>query len=150
MVQTTGTLGELRHEGRLPRGWVRLASAQGLRFEGPRGGDGSAALVTVTTADGADDIDVESLRLMAELTTAYPDSLLANCELWPHPQWGDGRFVQSAHVTGRQTQAHDVYLFVADGQRIRIDVTCPLARLLTIEEAVAAIVARLRASEEDR
>ena len=39
--------------------------------------------------------------------------------------------------------AHDTYLFVDHGRRVRVEVDCALADLLGLEETIAALVARL-------
>ena len=88
------------------------------------------------------------MGLLHELQAVRPDALLANCELWPHLQWGDGRYIQTAYVEGDVTMANDVYLFVAGHTAVRIEVDCELAQLLAVEEAVATIVARLRLTDE--
>lgn len=82
---------------------------------------------------------------MKDLQVARPEAILTNCELWPHPIWGIGRYIQSAYIQGRTTMAHDIYLFVEGDRRVRVEVDCALADLLTLEETIATLVARLDA-----
>ena len=140
----------VRFAGELPTDWHQVADdGADLRLQGPTGAEGVRGTLAVRVDGGVDGgvdagIEEASMQLMRELQTARPEAILANCELWPHPVWGDGRYIQSAHLDGVLTLAHDVYLFVDGGRTIRIEVDCALSQLLLIEETVATIVARLR------
>lgn len=145
MMQVVTRRASIELAGDTPAGWSRREQpGADLAFEGPISIDGTDTTVRVVVEPGGESIETASLRLMKELQLAHPDALLVNCELWPHPQWGDGRYIQSAHLDGMLTLAHDVYLFVDRGRTIRIEVDCALSQLLLIEETVATIVARLR------
>ena len=149
MIHTTDRRRRVTLDGDVPTGWsVVEDGAAELSFYGPRGRDGSVPQIRVIAEQGERAIEAASLRLMRELQLARPDALLVNCELWPHLQWGDGRYIQSAYLQGDSTLAHDIYLFVDGPWAVRIEVNCALSQLLAIEDAVATIVARLRDEEE--
>lgn len=152
MVQSTRMPGGVYVDGHLPTGWAyRPGTGEAdLRIEGPSSADGIETVVRVRVDAAAEPIEASSLHLMQDIARDRPAALLANCELWPHRQWGDGRYIQSASVQGASTLAHDVYLFVSDSRRVRVEVDCSLAQLLAVEEAVATIVGRLRFDEVAR
>ncbi len=77
----------------------------------------------------------------------YRSALLTSSDVWPHPVWGEGRLIQTARVERGATMAHDCYLFRSGRDVIRVEVDCPLADLLAIEDDIADIVAHLRAKE---
>lgn len=140
------------HHGRgpLPVGWYFRESIDAdLLVVGPHSHDERPATVQVTLRPATHRIEAASMRLMHELQTQRPEALLANCELWPHLEWGEGRFIQTAFIDGDATLAHDVYLFIAGEAQVRIDVECSLGQLLSIEEAVATIVAHLSLREPE-
>jgi hypothetical protein len=129
----------VRFAGELPTDWHQVADdGADLRLQGPTGAEGVRGTLAVRV-DGGVDAGIEE----ASMQTARPEAILANCELWPHPVWGDGRYIQSAYIDGRTTMAHDTYLFVDHGRRVRVEVDCALADLLGLEETIAALVARL-------
>ncbi|MDO5710325.1 MAG: hypothetical protein Q4P32_01110 [Micrococcales bacterium] len=138
-------LSRVRLDGDLPKGWSAVPEAgTDLRIDGPIGSEGVAGTLRVWVDSGVDGgIKETSMLVMKELQAARPEAILANCELWPHPVWGDGRYIQSAYIDGRKTMAHDTYLFVSKGRRVRVEVDCALADLLALEETVATLVARL-------
>lgn len=151
-------MSRVRLAGELPAGWHAVADdTADLRFEGPVGREGVTGTIRVwvdtalSSADtgtsgangSADGIEEASMHLMTQLQASRPEAILANCELWPHPVWGDGRYIQSAYIDGRTTMAHDTYLFVDHGRQVRVEVDCALADLLALEETIAALVARL-------
>ena len=139
----------VRFAGELPTDWHQVADdGADLRLQGPTGAEGVRGTLAVRVDGGVDGgvdagIEEASMQLMRELQTARPEAILANCELWPHPVWGDGRYIQSAYIDGRTTMAHDTYLFVDHGRRVRVEVDCALADLLGLEETIAALVAGL-------
>lgn len=147
MIQAIDGRGLITVQGPLPTGWNRIVGAAEPTFEGPAAGDGIAARLRVIVEPGTEGIETASLGLMREIQLTRPGALVVNCELWPHPQWGDGRYIQSAYLEGDVTLAHDIYLFLHAGRAIRVEVECALMQLLSIEEAVATIVARLRGRE---
>lgn len=138
-------MSRVRLGGDLPMGWQYAAdSGADLRIDGPMGREGVTSTLRVWVDAGADEgIEEASMHLMTDLQSARPEAILANCELWPHPVWGDGRYIQSAYIAGRTTMAHDIYLFVVDGRQVRVEVDCALADLLALEETIAMLVARL-------
>ena len=138
-------MSRVRLGGDLPMGWQYAAdSGADLRIDGPMGREGVTGTLRVWVDAGADEgIEEASMHLMTDLQSARPEAILANCELWPHPVWGDGRYIQSAYIDGRTTMAHDTYLFVDHGRRVRVEVDCALADLLGLEETIAALVAGL-------
>lgn len=144
MIRAIDRRGLISVTGPLPAGWMRVDGPADLTLQGPRGIGGTAAQLRVIVEPGAAGIETVSLGLMREIQLTRPGALVVNCELWPHAQWGDGRYIQSAYLDGDTTLAHDVYLFVDGSRSVRIEVECELAELLSIEEAVATIVARLR------
>lgn len=146
MTHATDRQGHLTLNGPLPTGWSIEGTAD-LIFAGPRGIDGTPARIRVTVEPEQESVEAVSLRLMREIQLTRPEALVVNCELWPHVQWGDGRYIQSACFEAGTTIAHDIYLFAHGGRSIRIEVDCELTQLLAIEEAVATIVARLRGRE---
>lgn len=111
---------------------------------GPVGESGRRPSLTVfVTADSAPVADVAA-RQWEAMKARSPESLLTNDDLWPHPIWGEGRLLQTARVEGESALARDMYLFSAQGRSVRVEVECPLSDLLSIEEQVADIVARIR------
>ncbi len=140
-------LSRVRIVGGLPAGW-RETQERGvdLRIDGPSGTEGVAGSLRVwIDADKFDGIEQASMQLMKDLQVSRPEVILTNCELWPHPVWGDGRYIQSAYIDGQATMAHDVYLFVDGDRCIRVVVDCALADLLALEETIAGLVAHLDA-----
>ena len=141
----------VRFAGELPTDWHQVADdGADLRLQGPTGAEGVRGTLAVRVDGGVDGgvdagIEEASMQLMRELQTARPEAILANCELWPHPVWGDGRYIQSAYIDGQATMAHDVYLFVDGDRCIRVVVDCALADLLALEETIAGLVAHLDA-----
>lgn len=133
---------------RVPDGWTPIAeSRSGLALDltGPAPTDLAARLQVMVTAIEPDPIQVVSLGMLEEISRCLPDRVLASCDLWPHPEWGMGRLIQTGHVdsTGR-VMGHDTYLFVDGDLRVTIDVDYALEDLLSLEDDIAAIVASAR------
>lgn len=145
---TTGAL-SVRLQGEPPAGWhTTQVTDHALVLQGPSRGDGPRPRVRATAT--ADDTTVEdaAAAVVERLRARRPEAVVVSSDIWPHPSFGEGRFVQSADLAGQVAGAHDVYVFVAGGARVEVEVDCALEDLLTIEEQVAAVVARLRLGAE--
>lgn len=112
---------------------------------GPTGSHGVQARVEVRSeTQPAEPIEAISRATVKQLRSERPDTLVAGCDVWPHPLWGPGRLLQTARLDDGLAMAHDRYVFV-DGQRvISITLDCALAELLRVEDEVAAIVASVQ------
>lgn len=135
-----------------PSGWHRESE---LAFE----------LRRTTSADRSSDTVVPTLRVLVEhdtagleaareatvasLRAARPEALVAAADLWPHPSFGDGVLVQSAHLDGVEALAHDIYLFEHRGLQIRVEVDCRLVDLLRFEDEIATVVGLIRVEPRD-
>ncbi|WP_226346349.1 hypothetical protein [Agilicoccus flavus] len=128
--------------GDLPQGWTAQIDRVAVLL-GPRRGDGPRPELRLSVSRDAAGLDAATQALIGRLVTERPDRLVAGCDIWPHVRFGEGRYVQTAHVEGPETLAHDVYLFTHEGLRIQVEVDCRLVDLLHIEEQVASIVGRL-------
>lgn len=152
MSERTHVLGPKLVVTTLPAGWQaspeRDANAD-LVVVGRPVGLGPIPRVTVRTESIAPEpVERVSVRVMNEVQAAAPDAVVIACDVWPHPVWGVGRYIQSARVEDGQTLAHDRYVFVGGDRCITVSVDCLLSDLLSIEEDVAVIVASVRPNVE--
>lgn len=134
----------------VPDGWLMSTEpfpTEGepdLVLRGPATTTSISPRLAVTIEDSSADLGSLSAQVWTRFSRQHPAAVLTSSDVWPHPVWGDGRLVQSARVEGDVTLARDWYLFRDTGQVIRIEIDCPLADLLELEDDVADIVAHVR------
>ncbi len=92
-------------------------------------------------------IESASIRVMNEMRLHRPGTLLTTCDMWPHPVWGTGRYLQSTYATRDQAYARDCYLFLAGDLQVTITVECLLTDLLNLEDLVAEMVAAVKPAD---
>lgn len=149
MIQGSKNAVRVRLEGELPTDWHIIDAADtAMAVRGPSNGAGARTTMSVSVVQDDGTTEEAAATVMERLRVRRPEGLLVSSDIWPHPAFGDGRFLQSADLVGDEASAHDVYVFVTDGTRIEVEVDCALADLLALEDQVAAIVARLRTDSQ--
>ncbi|MBW3083841.1 hypothetical protein KEM60_00019 [Austwickia sp. TVS 96-490-7B] len=141
--------GRARVEAAVPRGWLQdHATDPGMSADlvlwGPRGRRGRRPRLTVEIQDSDVDLTSTAGGVARSHDQRHPGSVIVSTDVWPHPVWGDGLLLQTARVDGDHALAHDYYVFLDGPHTVCIDLECPLADLLGIEDEVADIVSHIR------
>ncbi|HYO86821.1 MAG TPA: hypothetical protein VES01_10260 [Dermatophilaceae bacterium] len=151
MTHGTARTGVSRLHATTPDGWVQRADGSGdgrIALGGPRDAHGVRPRVEIwAQLFGFDGIEAASRAVLDSLRQDRPGALVASCDVWPHPRWGEGRQFQTAFIVDGAVVAHDRYIFLDGGVMITLSIDCLLQDLLRWEETVARIVSSVRWAE---